>query len=91
MKNNTRKIVVLDRLNSTSIEQAIFILRDDSCPPPADAISEAQRIVDSYIKTMSNSSSVKEKAKMSPKFLLGITLYTISTVFLTAYLINFIG
>lgn len=92
MKNNTRKIVVLDRLNSPNIEQAIFILRDDSNPAPSDALSEAQRIVDSYMKTvLQPSSGEKAKNKLSPKFLIGIALYTFSTVFLTAYLINFIG
>lgn len=91
MKNNTRKIVVLDRLNSPNIEQAIFILRDDSNPAPTDAVNEAQRIVDSYIKTMSQPlSHKKEGRKLTPKFLIGMTLYTFSMVFLTAYLMGFI-
>lgn len=90
MKNNTRKIVVLDKLNSSSIEQAIFILRDNADPIPTDALSEAQRIVDSYIKTLSHQGKRAEKKKCSPRFLIGITLYTFSTVILTAYLLAFL-
>ena len=53
MSNNTRKIVVLSKLNSPRIEQAIFILRDEVNISESDALSEAQKIVDSYIKSLS--------------------------------------
>ena len=49
MNNNTRKIVVLNNLKSQRIEQAIFILRDENVTNEADAVSEAQRIVEAYL------------------------------------------
>ncbi len=49
MKNNTRKIVVLDNIDSSNIEQAIFILRDSPLPCSTDAVAEAQRIVRLYL------------------------------------------
>lgn len=49
MKNNTRKIVVLDNIDSSNIEQAIFILRDSPLPCSTDAVAEAQRIVKLYL------------------------------------------
>jgi hypothetical protein len=52
MLNNTRKIVVLNNLKSQRIEQAIFILRDEKDYSEADAVIEAERIVDSYLENM---------------------------------------
>ena len=49
MNNTTRKIVVLNNLKSQRIEQAIFILRDEKVTNEADAVSEAQRIVEAYL------------------------------------------
>ncbi len=90
MNNNTRKIVVLNKLNSQMIEQAIFILRDEVQGKESDALSEAQRIVDCYVKSLT-SPSAKESKKKKPKlgFFLGMTLYTIATVIMTAYFISF--
>ncbi|MBR1969727.1 MAG: hypothetical protein IKA17_05175 [Clostridia bacterium] len=50
--NNTRKIVVLNNLKSQRIEQAIFILRDEKDYSEADAVIEAERIVDSYLENI---------------------------------------
>ena len=52
MLNNTRKIVVLNNLKSQRIEQAIFILRDENDYSEADAVIEAEKIVDSYLENM---------------------------------------
>lgn len=52
MLNNTRKIVVLNNLKSQRIEQAIFILRDEKNYNEADAVIEAEKIVDSYLEDM---------------------------------------
>ena len=65
MNNNTRRIVVLNNLKSRCIEQAIFILRDDSSPSEADAISEAERIVDAYLTE--NSQTLPDKKEKSRK------------------------
>ena len=68
MNNNTRKIVVLNNLKSPRIEQAIFILRDENVTNEADAVSEAQRIVEAYLAEtrrplMEKSSKSKNKNK----------------------------
>ena len=86
MNNNTRKIVVLNKLNSQMIEQAIFILRDEIKGKESDALSEAQRIVDCYVKSLI-SPSPKETKKKKPKlgFFVGMALYTFVTVIMTAY------
>ena len=90
MNNNTRKIVVLNKLNSQMIEQAIFILRDEVQGKENDALSEAQRIVDCYIKSLTSSSS-KESKKKKPKlgFFVGMALYTVATIIMTAYFMAF--
>lgn len=89
MSNNTRKIVVLSKLNSPRIEQAIFILRDEVNVSESDAVSEAQRIVDNYLKSLSDSSPAKPPKKNGYGFLIGMTLYTFATVVITAYLLAF--
>ena len=91
MKNNTRKIVVLNKLDSPSIEQAIFILREEGAVSAYEAVNEAQRIVDAYVKSLSRPAPKSEhRRKLSSAFLIGMTLYTFTTVILTAYLLNFI-
>ena len=90
MNNNTRKIVVLDKLDSSRIEQAIFILRDTENISPSDAVTEAQRIVDEYLRSISrNASHTPKKNKTSTKFIIGMILYTFTTVVLTTYLLAF--
>jgi len=86
VNNNTRKIVVLNKLNSQMIEQAIFILRDEVQAKESDALSEAQRIVDCYIKSLtSHSKGEDEKKKPKLGFFVGMALYTFVTVIMTAY------
>ena len=84
MVNNTKKIVVLDRLNSSSIEQAIFILRDARNISASDAVSEAERIVNSYLSTMPETLNSKDTKKgFSPKFFFAMLAYTLTTVLIT--------
>lgn len=89
MSNNTRKIVVLSKLNSPRIEQAIFILRDEVNVSESDAVSEAQRIVDNYLKSLYDSPPKKAQKKNGYGFLIGMTLYTFVTAVITAYLLAF--
>ena len=91
MNNNTRKIVVLNKLNSPRIEQAIFILRDEVNITENDAVSEAQKIVDNYLRSLSDAQYKKKKRKLNYNFLLGMTVYTFLTSIVTAYILNFIG
>lgn len=90
MSNNTRKIVVLNKLNSPRIEQAIFILRDEVNISESDALCEAQKIVDSYIKSLSEKSQKKPDRKPRYGFFIGMTLYTFATAMITAYLLAFV-
>ena len=91
MNNNTRKIVVLNKLNSPRIEQAIFILRDEANITENDAVSEAQKIVDNYLRSLSGAQDKKKKRKLNCSFLIGITVYTFLTSVVTAYILSFAG
>lgn len=86
MNNNTRKIVVLNNLNSPGIEQAIFILRDETDIQESDALREAQRIVDMYVKSLDSPIAVHKKKKPRTGFLIGMAIYTMITVAMTVYL-----
>ena len=90
MSNNTRKIVVLSKIDSPRIEQAIFILRDEAEASENDAVYEAQKIVDNYLKSLSAPPSPPPK-KIKSKFFFGMTIYTFAMVFLTAYVITLLG
>ena len=70
MLNNTRKIVVLNNLKSQRIEQAIFILRDEKSFSEADAVIEAEKIVDSYLENMRRPLLEKPKKDNKNKLLL---------------------
>lgn len=85
MSNSTRKIVVLNKIDSPRIEQAIFILRDEAPTSESDAVAEAQKIVDNYLRSLSAPPSSPPKKKFRSKFFLGMAIYTFATVFLTAY------
>lgn len=87
MNNNTRKIVVLNNLDSPKIEQAIFILREEIQISENDAVHEAQRIVDLYAKSLNATPAETKKQKPRAGFLFGMALYTILTVVMTAYLV----
>ncbi len=84
MENNTRKIVVLNNLSSSKIEQAIFILRDEPagvCSP--DAVTEAQRIVDMYL----TSSCAPLVSKKKRRGIIGGAALFLLSFFGAAYLI----
>lgn len=90
MSNNTRKIVVLSKLNSPRIEQAIFILRDEVEISESDAVSEAQKIVDNYLKSLSAPPTPPQK-KIKSKFFFGMAIYTFAMVLMTAYIVSLMG
>ena len=90
MNNNTRKIVVLSKLDSPRIEQAIFILRDQVTVTEKDAVGEAQRIVENYLKSLTMESRKKEKRGKSYRFIAGMVAYTFFTALVTIYIVNFI-
>ena len=92
MDNNTRKIVVLDKLDSPQIEQAIFILRETGTSfCRSDAVSEAQRIVENYMHIISPEAAAKSRLpKKRGKFIMGMALYTTLTVVVTTYIMTMI-
>ena len=91
MKNNTRKIVVLNNIDSPRIEQAIFILKEEaSCPDESAAVKEAQRIVDTYVKNLYSPILKKQKKKPQLRLIFTAALYICSMVVLGAYLLSFI-
>ncbi len=91
MKNNTRKIVVLNNIDSPRIEQAIFILKDEaSCPDESAAVAEAQRIVDTYVKNLYSPILKKQKKKPQLRLIFTAALYICSMVVLGAYLLSII-
>ena len=80
MENSTRRIVILNRPESSYIEQAIFILRDADKEPPqneTDALCEAERIIDSYIQGIrSPIGKLKKKRRFLTSVILGVLILT---------------
>ncbi len=91
MSNNTRKIVVLNKIDSPRIEQAIFILRDEAQISESDAVTEAQRIVDNYLQSLSAPPPPPKPKKFRSGFFFGMAVYTFATVVLTAYIMMLVG
>ncbi len=60
--DTTKKVIILNKLNSPLIAQAIFILKDDSVNE-FSAVSEAERIVEEF---MERSPSAKCKRSLLP-------------------------
>ena len=50
MKNKTKKVVILENLSSPYVHQAIIVLKDFSPINENKAISDAERIVNDYLK-----------------------------------------
>lgn len=48
--NKAKKVIILDKINSPSIVQAIFILRDGVEESDFSAVQEAERIINEYLK-----------------------------------------
>lgn len=54
MKNSTRKVVILDNVSSPYIHQAIIVLNDLSAGNESKAVSDAEKIVNEYLKRHAN-------------------------------------
>ena len=50
MKNSTRKVVILDNITSPYIQQAIIVLNEKAVLSESKVISDAERIVNEYLK-----------------------------------------
>lgn len=50
MKENSPKVVILNRLQSPYVSEAIIILKDSCTLPQSRAVEEAEKIVRSYLE-----------------------------------------
>lgn len=86
MKENSHKVVILNKLSSPYISEAILILKDNDCVTQSKAVEEAERIVLSYIeRTSKNGQPVKAVRSHSWK----ITIFSCICAALVAFLCSF--
>ncbi|MBR0276849.1 MAG: hypothetical protein IJQ50_00090 [Clostridia bacterium] len=70
MSDNTKKVIILDNIKGTNIQQAIFVLKDKKeAMAYYDILDEANGIIYQYINQPDNklSRSVKKKRKLFGK------------------------
>ena len=68
MKDNLPKVVILNRLQSPYVSEAIIILKDSCTLPQSRAIEEAEKVVRSYLeRTAKNGQSQKTVRHCSGK------------------------
>lgn len=64
MKEDNKKVIMVDGKNSEWYEKAIFIMRSDTNTQPIDLINEAEKIINSYmIKTSNTINEIKTKTR----------------------------
>lgn len=54
-KKNSRRVVIIEDIDSNTIEQAIFILRNNGSAEKSERgtiVREAERIINAYVQTM---------------------------------------
>ena len=72
----TKKVVIINDINSDTIEQAILILKNNGIATATTAgqhiVREAGNVINSYIKTVEKGGS---KLKESPKSFLGLSIF----------------
>lgn len=90
MNNNTRKIVVLNNLKSPKIEQAIFILRDDTDCTESDAVSEAEKIVRMYLEDLQKPILAASDKKNKFPIVLGSIMCVVFTFLAAVCVLNLI-
>ncbi len=86
-----KRAVIINNIRSKSIEQAIFILKSpetDGCVDPGGyVISEAQDIINSYIKRMEDTNPHKTKKATVRKIIAGSVALLTMVVFSVVYTI----
>lgn len=50
MRDITKKVVILDKLSSPYVREAIIVLKDCAVPSEKSVIAEAERIVNNYFE-----------------------------------------
>lgn len=61
MSDTERKAIILNKLSSPYISEAIIILKDGVCAPQSKVIEDAELIVSSYIRRTSKNGQPPEK------------------------------
>lgn len=77
--NFSKRVIILDKLNSTEISQAIFILKDSSVSEYC-AVSEAERLVNEYLER--DGALYRKRSKLPYMLCAAFLLLTISALLL---------
>ena len=87
MKENSHKAVILNRLSSPYISEAILILKNDLPFTQSFAVEEAERIVSAYLERAQNSgqSDKKTARRHSWKLTLFLCLLAASIAFFVGF------
>ena len=91
-ENKDKRAVIISNIKSSSIEQAIFILKTPEVEKAVDMgsgiVAEAQEIINSYINTIEkNQQKFKQKKSLSRR---AITAVTAGVCFVLAFLTVFL-
>lgn len=87
MKENSHKVVILNKLESPYISEAIIVLKNSCTLPQSKAVEEAERIVRSYLeRTSKNGQSVKTARRHSWKSTVILCLAAASFSFIVSLL-----
>lgn len=88
---NKRQVVIINDIKSDSIEQAIFILRDKAENKKTDIVTEAERIINSFLGC--GAAAVQQSAPKSRKSVIMSTLLwfgsAIAVVCISALILSF--
>lgn len=71
----SKKVIIFDKLNSTRITQAIFILSDDA-DADFSAVDEAERLVEKFL----GGAPLLKKRRRAPKFLMALLAVGIAAI-----------
>lgn len=79
MNNKEKKVIILDKLSSPFVAQAIIILKEGAETEEESIIKEAEKIVEGYFPRCRKKSSAKGKSLMAEGIflILGIALSVI--------------
>lgn len=61
MKNSTKQVIILDKFSSPDIQQAIIILKNNTCENETKIILEAENVINKYLNTYYNHSLKPDK------------------------------
>lgn len=97
LTKNSKRVIIIDKVKSDMIEQAIFILRGnegDEALVECGIVAEAQGIIENYIRKMSKARAGERAARLraeKKKPLLAYFVITAATMVLFALAIYAMG